>query len=131
MSKVVDLDKMRAAREEAKRQNGDQESLEAPVVRFGGKTFSLPMEVPLDTVEALVEIEAVSGDKEEGADLTPEEQGRMVKAFKLLAEALLGEDQFRQFQRNRPSFEDYQAFMEGALSQYGMTEGNSGASSGS
>jgi hypothetical protein len=44
MSRVIDLDAARAARAEAK--------AEAPIVKFGGVEYTLPVELPWSIVEA-------------------------------------------------------------------------------
>jgi hypothetical protein len=94
MSRVIDLDAARAARAEA--------NAEAPVVRFGGVDYTLPVELPWAMVEA-----AASGDA-----------GGLVTAVKLL----LG-DQWETFESAQPSIGDLRILVEGVAELYGVDSG--------
>lgn len=95
--RVIDLDAARTARAEV--------SGEPVVLRFGGRDFTLPPEMPLDFA-----FHASQGDLREAVAtlLAPKD----VKAFLAL----------------RPSFEDYGALVDGATRVYGTDAGESPAS---
>lgn len=94
MTRIIDLDAARAARAEA---NG-----EAPIVRFGGVDYVLPVELPWAMVEA-----AASGDA-----------GGLVQAVKLL----LG-DQWATFEAEQPSISDMRILVENVAELYGVDSG--------
>lgn len=90
VSRVLDLDAARAARQEA---NG-----EVPIVRFGGREFTLPVEMPWTVAEA-----AAGGD---GASA--------LRAVRLL----LG-DQWVEFEALNPSVADVLEIIQGVAAIYG------------
>lgn len=94
MSRLVDLDAARAARAEA--------TAEAPIVRFGGVDYQLPVELPWAMVEA-----AASGDA-----------SGLVDAVK----QLLGE-QWGDFQASGPSIADMRILIEHVANLYGVDPG--------
>jgi len=95
MSRVIDLDAARSARAEANR--------EAPVVKFGGVEYKLPVELPWKVVEA-----ASTGDTVE-----------IIKAVK----SLLG-DQWEKFESNGISAADVTVLVEQIASLYSVDSGN-------
>lgn len=109
----VDLNKIRAARLEAKG--------EGPEVEFGENVFKLPPELPFTVVEAFGTMNANAQD---------EEFDGFVAASAVLdaAKGLLGPDQFDLFMKEQPSSEDFSAFIEAVLEEYGVTAGESEAS---
>lgn len=94
---MIDLDAARAARREGKG--------EGPVLKFGGKEYQLPPELPY---EALEPIRGMS-DPDTAA-------GAMVDLMK----ALLG----RHYDevKSELSFDDLEAFVEGAMVEYGVSD---------
>ena len=119
---IVDLDAARAARNEAKKVQF--------VVRFGGEDFTLPQELPMDTLEPLMEMQEVGAilEKEGEQEVSPATQVAMVKALSALTQSLLGEEQFARFKAHQPSMDDFHGFVDGALGSFGVNQGNSGAS---
>jgi hypothetical protein len=107
---VIDMDKARAARREA-----DQVP---PTVIFGGQTFELPVELPLDVVDEFVAMFRARSEKDNEA------AGRHINAA---IELLLG-DGFPAFKALRPSAEDYAALLDGLMVEYGADLGESSAS---
>lgn len=91
-SRVIDLDGARAARKET----------EEVTLKFGGKDFTLPGELPFLFAEY-------------------SRQERLDDAMK----ALLGEDQAREFFALNPTIEDLTAFTELIVEVYGLDEGKS------
>lgn len=91
-SRVIDLDGARAARQET----------EPVTLKFGGKEFELPGELPFLFAEY-------------------SRQERLDDAMK----ALLGEDQAREFFALNPSIEDLTSFTEAIVGVYGLDEGKS------
>lgn len=94
MSRIIDLDAARTARSEAK--------AEAPVIKFGGKKYKLPAELPWSVVEA-----ASSGDTKS-----------IVGAIK----TLLGE-QWSDFEANGISVADMTVLLENIATIYGTDSG--------
>ena len=94
MSRLIDLDAARAARAEA--------TEEAPVVRFGGTDYTLPVELPWAMVEA-----AASGDT-----------AGLVSAVKML----LG-NQWETFEAAQPSVADMRILSEHVATLYGVDSG--------
>lgn len=94
MSRVLDLDAARAARQEAQQ--------EAPVIRFGGTDFVLPVELPWAVAEAAAE-------------------GTGAGAFRAI-ELLLG-DQWPTFLGLNPSVADVLAIVQGIAGIYGVDPG--------
>jgi hypothetical protein len=105
----IDLDKARAARREGKGQG--------PEVKFGGKRFHLPPELPYEVLEAIVGVET----------LPPAEQGAAVIRT---AHLLMGEEAYAAFLAADPppSVADFEALIEGALEEYGLGEGQAASS---
>ena len=106
---VVDMDSARAARREAQKQQ--------PQVVFGGRTYVLPFELPLEASLRLAERE---GDERSSA-----------KAIMAVIEVLLG-DQVEAFM-STPEFsgDDLEAFLEGVLPLYGVGDTGESKASGS
>ena len=94
MSRVLDLDAARAARQEAQQ--------EAPVIRFGGTDFVLPVELPWTVAEAASE-------------------GTGAGAFRAI-ELLLG-DQWVTFTTLNPSVADVLEIVQGIAGIYGVDPG--------
>lgn len=93
MDATINLDAYRAARREAKKRG--------PKVRFEGKTFELPVEMPLEVLEVLDAFD-------------PEMSGGTMAASVLkVCRILLGEEAYKQFMSGRPSLEDAMAFLNG------------------
>jgi|SRR4051794_6323357 hypothetical protein len=107
-----DLDAARAARAEA---NGN-----APTVKFGGKVFELPVEMPFGIVEAVNQMQAAQQNGD-GYKVT--------LALSSIARDLFG-DRYQEFLEFRPSMLDMQALLENVAPMYGMTPGESQASEG-
>jgi len=108
--KEIDLDALEAARREA--------SEECPVVKFKGKTFEMPVELPFTIVEAIGRLENA-----------PEEKKNEVAGALLsdIARALFGE-RFREFLELGPSMNDVSALIEHVSGVYGTSTGESSAS---
>lgn len=94
---TIDLDAARAARREGKG--------EGPILRFGGKEYHLPPELPF---EALEPIRSIS-DPDMAA-------GAMVD----LVKALLG-PHYEEI-KSTLSLDDLEAFVEGAMQEYGVSD---------
>lgn len=102
MSRTIDLDAARRAREAARAEAND----EAVTIVFGGETFTLPAELPLEAASA-------AGDPLR------------------FVEAILG-DSYTAFMAHRPSIEDVTVLAEGIAASYGFADvGESSASSAS
>lgn len=95
MSRVIDLDAARAARAEANKS--------APVVKFGGVEYTLPVELPWRIVEAASTQDTV----------------QIVNAIK----ELLG-DQWESFEANGVSAADMTVLVEQIASIYAVEPGN-------
>lgn len=118
---VTDLDKKRAARNE--------QNPEPHAIVLGGEKFVLPLEMPLDIIEPLMDVQTVQGTlPEDPKDMKPEQQVAMIHALQATCTAILGEADYKRFRSVRPSLEDYQAFVDASLAAYGLSEGESGAS---
>lgn len=89
---VFDLDAIKAARAEAEKV--------APVVKFGGIEFTLPVELPFAIAEA------TTGE---------------INDLKIALASLLGE-QYNIFTSLSPSVQDINAFFEAIPSMYGLDE---------
>ena len=109
--RVVDLNKVRAARLEKKGPG--------PLVEFGKHKLQCPPEVPFMVLEAFGRME--SAQSEASAEKS---SGALLDAI----HELLGDDQFKKFMDERPATEDMAAFLEGVLSEYGVEAGESSAS---
>lgn len=112
MAGEFDLDAARAARAE---QNGEH-----PTVKFGGKVFTLPVEMPYTIVESINEMNAaqIAGD---GYTVTLK--------LSAIAKDLFGE-QYQEFLEFRPSMLDMSALLENVAPLYGLSAGESQASEG-
>jgi hypothetical protein len=95
MSRIIDLDAARAARAEAQ--------LDAPVVRFNGKDYTLPVELPWSIVEAA----------------TSQDSVKIIAAVK----TLLGE-QWNDFQEANVSVADMTVLIESISQLYAVEPGN-------
>lgn len=90
---TIDLDAYRAARREA-----DQEG---PVVRFGGKSYQLPAEMPLEVLGVL-------------DTFNPEmTAGAVSSGILQICRVLLGEDGYAEFMAQKPSLQDATSFFNG------------------
>lgn len=98
---VVDLDALRAARSEERAAAGET----TKTIKFGGKDYELPPELPYDYAYA-----SALGD------------------LKAAVRALLGDAQFDDFWTNGPSMEDMNAIADSLYPHYGKSEGESKAS---
>ena len=107
--RIVDLNKMRAARLEGLG--------EGPTVEFGNLKLVCPPEIPFSVVEALDRLE-VDQDTGRGA----------ATALKEGIRELLGEKQFEKFMKERPSAPDMMNFVEAVFESYGVSAGESLAS---
>ena len=94
MSRVLDLDAARAARKEAQK--------EAPVIKFKGKEFPLPVELPWEVAET-----AAVGDASSA-----------LKAIELLIGS-----QWKEFKKLNPSVADVMVIVEGIGDIYGVSSG--------
>ena len=110
--RVVDLNKMRAARLEKKGPG--------PVVEFGNAKIQCPPEVPFMVLEAFGRMETAQND---------ESAGGTASATLDIVRSLLGADGFEKFMAESPATEDIAAFLEGVLKEYGVDVGESQASS--
>lgn len=99
----IDLDAAKAARREA--------SGEAPIVVFGGKEFTLPVELPQSAAEA---INDVSNDK-----------GSVNDIFKILLNG-----QFSDFMALGPSVDDVKEFFDKIAPVYGVASTGESQASG-
>lgn len=95
MSRIIDLDAARAARAEAQ--------LDAPIVKFNGKKYKLPVELPWSIVEAA----------------TSQDGAQIIAAVK----TLLGE-QWDDFQSANISVADMQVLIENISKLYAVEPGN-------
>ena len=103
MPEVIDLDKIGAARREAQE--------ERPMIRFSGKDFQLPPEMPFAVIEAI-------------GRLSPGEDGQVDNAalsesIADIARSLFG-GRYREFLNLGPSVEDMTALLEHIAPAYGM-----------
>lgn len=93
---VIDLDKARKARREAKG--------EGPKVKFGGKTYELAPEIPFSVLEALRDLT--------NPDTADEGLVNMTKA-------LLGRH-YKAFVKMEPTVEDVSELLGGVMEEYGI-----------
>lgn len=110
---AVDLNAARAARREGKDKAG-------PEVKFGRRTFKLPVELPFEAVQHIVDMGELDPDDEDGRAATPRLMLGIVRG-------ILGDD-FGKFMAERPSTEDVAALVEGVLKEYGLDAGELPAS---
>jgi len=114
---TIDLDALKAARAEQKEETHE--------LIFGGKTFVLPLEMPLEFLEALADVQRVTDPK------TGIPMAELHRLRQILVPVLDG--QAEEFFKALPSEEDYTAAIQG-LSQIYLGAGTgepqaSGASS--
>jgi hypothetical protein len=95
MKRVIDLDAAKAARAEAKQ--------EAPVIKFNGAEYTLPIELPWRVVEAASSSDTV----------------QIINAVK----SLLG-DQWEDFEKNNISAADMLLLIENIAKIYAVEPGN-------
>jgi hypothetical protein len=107
---TIDMDAARAARREAEKVT--------PTVRFGGQSFVLPVELPVGVLR-------VARDLTKGTSIT-----EMADVTMEMARVLLGDEQYARFENVHPSFEDLDFFLRHTLATYGVTLGESSASTG-
>lgn len=103
----IDLDEARVARREKSKIH--------PELTFGGKTFALPVELPLRAVREMSKL----------SKLTKEKRGAEVTDVLLTTMAELLGDEFENFMDNHPSVNDMAALVEGIPGEYGMKLGES------
>jgi len=94
--RIIDMDAARKARSEAKGVK--------PTVKFGGKVFELPLELPFEVAEAA----------------TSSNTNSMFEAIKVL----VGTDQWKQFQDLGISIDDVGFLLENIAEIYGVDQGN-------
>lgn len=105
MPQVIDLDKIGAARREAQD--------ERPLIRFGGKDFQLPPEMPFAVIEAVGRLSA-------GPDGEPDNSA-LAESMSDIARALFG-TRYREFLGLGPSVEDLTALLGEIAPAYGMND---------
>ena len=103
MADIIDLDRIGAARREAKK--------DRPVVQYGGTTFNLPVEMPFAVVEAVGRIQRAGDDAEKNSEIA--------ESMADIARSLFGED-YRKFLDLGPSVEDLTALLEELAKAYGL-----------
>lgn len=89
---------------------------------LGGKSFLLPLELPLEVITKLGELSAAS-KKKDGAAIS----GILVSTM----EVLLTADDFKTFMKLKPAVNDLSAIVEGIPEAYGLSVGESEASASS
>jgi hypothetical protein len=109
--KEIDLDALAAIRREAAGKN--------PTVKFGGKTFKLPVEMPFAVVEAVGQISSADDDDQKNLIMS--------RLMVELAQALFG-DRYKEFLGLHPSTNDVTALVENISIAYGTDSGESQAS---
>ena len=107
---MINLDEARVARRE--------EAKDAPTLKFGGTEYELPVELPLETVEALGGL-AKAGLDSDGAAVTA--------ALLATVRSLVG-SRFDEFMEDKPSLLDLTSLVEGIASEYGASLPESSAS---
>lgn len=142
---VLDLDRERAVRREARAQAGG--SPDGMPVRFGGEIIAtLPAELPIDVFGPLKDLDVdlalliqqavriSAGDDEQATrDATglvvdllvahPSLPSDLVDAVRQMGVALLGPDGLDKFMAARPTREDFGAFAKGLFRHYGVSLG--------
>jgi len=103
MPEVIDLDKIGAARREAQE--------ERPKIRFSGKDFQLPPEMPFAVIEAIGRL----APKEDGTV----DNAALSESIADIARSLFG-DRYREFLNLGPSVEDMTALLENIAPAYGL-----------
>lgn len=105
MPQVIDLDKIGAARREAQE--------ERPLIRFGGKDFQLPSEMPFAVIEAVGRLSA-------GPDGEPD-NAALAESMSDIAHSLFG-TRYREFLSMGPSVEDMTALLGAIAPAYGLKD---------
>jgi len=103
MPEVIDLDKIGAARREAQE--------ERPMIRFSGKDFQLPPEMPFAVIEAIGRLRPDEGGEVDNAALA--------ESMADIANALFGK-RYREFLNLGPSVEDMTTLLTHIAPAYGM-----------
>lgn len=126
----IDLDKARAARREA--------AGEAPTFVLDEREFALPAEMPFEVIEKVGEIRAAAvidpktGEPELDADGEPRMDATIVAGAILgMFKIMLGDAEYAAFMQLRPSMDDLSALFDGVMAEYGVTPGESQASTSS
>lgn len=102
---ILDLDAMRAARREAQG--------EAPIIRFGGHDFELPVELPFAVAEALASI---------GEAQKSEDQAAVTASLIGAMQAIIGIADWPKFEAARPSMQDITELIQGIARLYGLAD---------
>lgn len=108
--KEIDLDVLATLRREAEE--------EAPIIKFKGETFQMPIELPFQIVEA---IGTLQNTKDDERDLVA---GGLVAK---IARSLFG-TRYQEFLDLEPSTNDVMALVENVGQAYGTSQGESSAS---
>jgi len=103
MPEVIDLDKIGAARREAQE--------ERPMIRFSGKDFQLPAEMPFAVIEAIGRLQPGEDGNVDNAKLS--------ESIADIARSLFGK-RYREFLDLGPSVEDMSALLEHIAPAYGL-----------
>lgn len=104
----IDLDEARIARREA--------SKRAPTLKFGGNTYELPFELPIEAVMAMGRLGEASKVKDGSA---------ITKALLEVMHEMMAEDVYKKFMAINPSVNDLSAIVAGIPSEYGIGSGES------
>lgn len=107
---TIDLDQARAARAEEKKI--------APTMKFGGKDYVLPVELPVEVIREMGRLAEASKNKDGEAITT---------ALLHAMEELLGPD-YPEFMANRPSVNDLSAIVAAIPEEYAIESGESSGS---
>jgi hypothetical protein len=107
---AINLDAAKAARREAIK--------EQPTITYGGRSWELPIELPLETAVVIADLQgAMDGEGSEAAML-----------FRQVVTSLLGDTEGAKFMEMQPSIQDVSALIIGLVDEYGLTVGESEAS---
>lgn len=104
----------------ARRERRGTDEAEPITVTLNGHEFTLAEELPFEVVEKLGPLRDASA-----ADKAPEVATAILSIF----DVLLGEEQFDSFRKERPSMDDLLFLLQESLKAYGVTLGESEASS--
>jgi hypothetical protein len=115
----LDLDSNREQRDAARREAGKEDI----IVTFGGEDFVCPPEMPFESVAALGVIRNATKEFEGKGDAAVL-AGGVLDLFRIL----VGDERFVAFKAHRPSLEDLDAMMKFVFAEYGVTLGESQAS---
>src|ERR1051326_7372837 len=107
----INLDEARVARRE--------EAKIHPTLTFGGKTYDLPIELPVGATKHLRSLSEATKAKD-GDAITAALLGAM--------EAILSEDQYAEFMKFKPAIQDLARVVEGSPAEYGLEVGEAQAS---